>query len=252
MRAFVCALIALPAPCARGPRVRQLSGYARKSVTTPPPRKQQQQVLISAPPDVFINSPDAQNVVQLPARERGTVEQHWNTQCCHSGTTVQRQWDSGTTTVERTALGHGLSPAPASTATTIAFGQLSSALPLPPPPSSHACPPSSLARHAPRSFSVRLQVLHNADAADVAAVAALAAPSTLLEQTDFNCNCLRRGALHCASLCVCCVFVACVCECASQCFSSCRGFYVLLLLLLLSLIQRVACSSGKRQQLLRQ
>lgn len=185
-------------------------------------------------------------------RERGTVEQHWNTHCWHSGTTVQRQWDSGTTTVERTALGHGLSPAPASTATTIAFGQLSSALPLPPPPSSHACPPSSLARHAPRSFSVRLQVLHNADAADVAAVAALAAPSTLLEQTDFNCNCLRRGALHCASLCVCCVFVACVCECASQCFSSCRGFYVLLLLLLLSLIQRVACSSGKRQQLLRQ
>lgn len=144
------------------------------------------------------------------------MEQRWNTQCWHSGTTVQRQWDSGTTTVQRTTLGHGLSPAPASTATTtIAFGQLSSALPLPPPPppSLHACPPSSLARHAPRSFSVRLQVLHNAAAADVAAVAALAAPSTLLEQTDFNCNCLRRGALHCASLCVLCVLRVCLRVC---------------------------------------
>lgn len=93
--ACVCVCVDCPrsAPCARGPRLRQLSGYARKSVTTPPPRKQQQQVLISAPPDVFINSPDAQNVVQLPVRERerngGTTLEH----------TVLAQWDNSATTV---------------------------------------------------------------------------------------------------------------------------------------------------------
>lgn len=47
---------------------------------------------------MFINSPDAQNVVQLPARKReiGTVEQRWNT--------VLAQWDYNSGTVEQQLL----------------------------------------------------------------------------------------------------------------------------------------------------
>lgn len=76
----------------------------------------------------FARRPKRRSIASQKERER---EERWHNVGTHSAGTVgqQPQWDSGTTTVERTALGHGLSPAPATSAATIAFGQLSSALP---------------------------------------------------------------------------------------------------------------------------